>query len=185
MQLCEILLVEHPEKFYKTAGPLHKTILFCTTNASTPIRRKCLVILRRIVGSLSGATIARALFKELLKLLESNKIQIKPDKEENKENDNTVYMSSHSLVECVTALCSSTGLTPENVQLIAIDSLLPIHHPLITKLDPDLWIKVVRHFGCKPQALVAQRAEYFRKVLVDEFRNTPVSILKFAHVNYF
>lgn len=173
MQLCETLLVEHPEKV-KNPAPLHKAILHCSTYSNTLVRRKCLTVLNRIVGSLSGAAIARALFKELQNFLDSNKVIAKS--EDQKENDNNSCISPHALIECITSLCSSSGLTTEDAHLLAIEALLPTHHPSIVALAPNLWVKIVKHLNCKPKDLVARRAGHFRSSLIEGYKNTLVSI---------
>lgn len=177
MQLCEILLVEYPEKVNKNAEPIHRAVLYCVTSTSTAVRRKCTVVLKRIVGSLSGLTIARSLVKELQTLLSSNKIFIKYDADDGNQNENNSYTISHALIECLTTLCSSFGLTSEDFHLLVIDAFLPIHHPLITKLSPDLWIKIVKHFNCKPKDLITRWSDHFKKTVIEEYRSTAVSVL--------
>ncbi|KAG5899951.1 hypothetical protein JTB14_002498 [Gonioctena quinquepunctata] len=171
MQLCEVLLVVYPEKL-KISEPILKAVLHCTTHSSTATRKKCLILLRKIIGSLSGATIARCLFKELRKFLNNNKVLSNAEKDDEKGNENSYYLSSHSLIECITALCSAKGLTSEDVHLLAIDALLAMHHPSVFSLAPNLWIKIVKHFQCKPKDLVAQNATQLRKILVEEYENT-------------
>lgn len=175
MQLCEILLVEYPEKINKSSQPIHRAVLYCVTSPSSPVRRKCNAILKRMVGSLSGVSIARVLVKELQTLLESNKIVIKSETEDSNQNERNSFIISHSLVECVTALCSSSGLTTEDFQLLAIDTFLPVHHPLIAKLSPDLWIKIVKHFNSKPKDLITQWSDNFKKIVIDDYKNSLVS----------
>lgn len=175
IQLSEILLVEYPEKLNKNAQPIHRAVLYCVTSPSSPIRRKCNVVLKRIVGSLSGISIARSLFKELQTLLDSNKIVIKSEVEENNQNNNNAFRISHALIECITTLCSSSGLTSEDFHLLAIDAFLPIHHPMVTKLSPNLWIKIVKHFNCNPEDLITQWSEHFKKNVIEDYKNTPVS----------
>lgn len=177
IQLSEILLVEYPEKINKNAQPIHRAVLYCVTSPSSPIRRKCNVVLKRIVGSLSGISIARSLVKELQTLLESNKIVVKSETEENNQNNNNSFRMSHALVECITTLCSSSGLTSEDVHLLAIDAFLSTHHPLVAKLSPDLWVKIVKHFNCKPKDLITQWSDRFKKDVIENYRNTPVSIV--------
>lgn len=180
MQLCEILLLEYPERVNKNAVPIHRAVIYCVTSPSTPVRRKCLAVLKRIVGSLSGITIARSLVKELQIMLESNKIVIKSEGDDN-QNENNSFTISHSLIECVTTLCSSAGLTPEDFFLLAIDSFLPIHHPLIVKLSPTLWIKIVKHFNYKPKELITQWNDHFTRTVIEDYRNTPVSIVTYTY----
>lgn len=174
MQLCEILLVQFPEKVDKKSEPIFRAILYCCTVSSVNVRQSCLTILKKIVGSLSGAVIARALLKEMLPFLESRKVS-SGDKDDNKENDSHLVLSPHSIVECLTSICSSKGMTPEDVHFLAMDSLLPSHHPSVVNMAPDLWVKIVKHLECKPKDLIVQRASHFRKVLVDEYKNTPTN----------
>nr|CAI5870228.1 unnamed protein product [Callosobruchus analis] len=154
IQLCEILLVQVPEKL-KKPEPLHKAVLHCCTISSSDNRKKCLAVLKQIVCSLSGASIARDIFKEMPKYLDIHKMATKSEKDagENKEND------------------ASCGV-PSDVQLLAVDALLPCHHPSVTLLDPNMWIKIVRHLGCKPKELVGKRATQFRQMLIENYKYT-------------
>ncbi|XP_074026538.1 lethal (3) 80Fj [Leptinotarsa decemlineata] len=174
MQLCEFLLVVYPEKL-KKPEPILRAVLYCTTHSSPATRRKCLDVLKKIVESLSGVTIARSILKELQKFLITKKVLSKSEHENKKENDSNYYISSHSLVECIKTLCSSPGLTPEDVHLLAIDSLIPAHHPSIVTSSPDLWIKIVKRLGCKPKDLIAQQASHFRNILVDNYNSEPMN----------
>nr|CAH7734834.1 unnamed protein product [Callosobruchus chinensis] len=148
MQLCEILLVQVPEKV-KNPEPLHKAVLHCCTISSSENRKKCLAVLKQVVSSLSGASIARDIFKEMPKYLDTHKIATKSEKDagENKENDGSSGVPSrHSVVECIRAL--------------------------LTSLDPNMWNKIVRHLGCRPKELVGKRATQFRQMLVENYKYT-------------
>lgn len=180
MQLCEILLVEYPEKVNKNPQPIHRAVLYCVISPSSPVRRRCHIILKRIVGSLSGISIARVLVKELQSLLESNKIVMKSEIGDSNQNDRNSFVLSHSLVECVTALCSSSGLISEDFHLLAVDTFLPVHHPLIAQLSPDLWIKIVKHYNFKPKDLITQWSDYFMNYVIADYNNSPVS--SYIHV---
>lgn len=76
MYLCEKLLLEYSERLNGNASPLHNAVLYCLILSPLNVRLKCTPILKRIVGSLGGTVIARALFKELLKFLETPKSQV-------------------------------------------------------------------------------------------------------------
>lgn len=175
MQLCEILLVEYPEKVNENAGPIHRAVLYCVTGPRSAVRRNCIDILKKIIGSLRGISIARSLVKELQALIEANKVVIKSEGDDNNQNENNYWAISHSLVECFITLSSSNGLTTEDFQLLAVDIFLPIHHPLIVKLASDLWIKIVKHYKHKPKVLVTQWSEHFKKIVIEEYKNTAVS----------
>lgn len=76
MYLCEKLLMEYSERLNGNVSPLHHAVLYCVILSPSSVRLKCLPILKRIVGSLGGTAISRALFKELLKILEVRKSPI-------------------------------------------------------------------------------------------------------------
>ncbi|XP_057670075.1 eIF-2-alpha kinase activator GCN1 [Diorhabda carinulata] len=171
MQLCEVLLVQYPERL-KRPETIYRAILYCIAITSGNTRRKCLVILKRIVGSLSGVTISRSLFRELYKFLDINKVVIRKESDNNKENENHHCITSHSVIECITTLCSLSGLTDDEVQLLAVDSLLATHHPSVYNVIPNLWIKIIKHFKGKPKDLITQKASEFTKNLIKEYINT-------------
>ncbi|RZC38970.1 translational activator GCN1-like, partial [Asbolus verrucosus] len=175
MQLCEKLLIEYPEKLNGKNSPLHRAVLHCVIFGSARVRRKCLTVLKRMVGGLGGPTLARALFKELQNFLETAKVQTRMEKEYKEQSDNATEVSPHVLVECITSLCSSPGLAPEHVQLLALDAFLPTHHPSVVAVAPDLWVKVIKHLNIKPKNLIAQQADFFKKVLVQEYNTSPTN----------
>lgn len=76
MYLCEKLLMEYSERLNGNVSPLHHAVLYCVILSPSSVRLKCIPILKRIVGSLGGTAIARALFKELLKILDTPKNQV-------------------------------------------------------------------------------------------------------------
>jgi hypothetical protein len=172
MQLCEKLLIEHSDKLNGKNSPLHRAVLHCVIFGSAKVRRKCLTILRRMVGDSSRAALARAFLKELRIFLETSKVQNRIDKE---QGDNSAEVSPHALVECITSLCSSTDLPPEDVQLLALDAFLPTHHPSVMAVAPDLWVKVIKHLNVKPKNLITQQADFFKKVLVQEYVTSPTN----------
>ncbi|CAG9865117.1 unnamed protein product [Phyllotreta striolata] len=163
MQLCELLVVQYPEKLTRPE-PVYRAILYCSTIHLSNMRRKCLAVLKRIVASLSGVAVARALFKELNKFLETNRIQSRDDKD-----DSNNSLTSHSVTECITTLFSVSGAPVEDIQLLAVDSLLPAHHPAVVALVPNLWLKVIKHFNIKPKDLVARQAAKFNELLIDNY----------------
>lgn len=169
MQFCELLLVQYPEKI-KKPEPIHRAILYCSTHSSSGTRRKCLSILKRIVCSLSGASFARCLFRELNKFLDTNKILNKTESDD-KENESSNSLTSHSVVECITTLFSLSCTCVEDIQLLAIDSLLATHHPAVVALTPNLWIKIIKHFKIKPKDLVAQKSLQFKQLLIEDYAN--------------
>lgn len=76
MNLCEKLLLEYSERLNGNTSPLHHAVLYCVILSPLNVRLKCIPILKRIVGGLGGTLIARALFTELLKVLQTLKAQV-------------------------------------------------------------------------------------------------------------
>lgn len=167
MYLCEKLLLEYSERLNGNIAPLHRAVLYCTIVSPTSVRLKCLPILKKIVGSLGGTQIARALFRELLVFLEVTRLQVKSEKEAKEESRE---ISSHATAECVIALCSASTLSMEDAQLVCIDALFVCHHPLVVAAAPNLWVKIVKRHGLSPKDFVVQQRSYFRKNLIEGYK---------------
>lgn len=73
MQLCQRLLTEHTDRLNGNVAPLHRAILYCVTSSSATVRLNCAAVLKKIVGSLGGAVIARAVMRELQCFLDAQK----------------------------------------------------------------------------------------------------------------
>lgn len=72
------------------------------------------------------------------------------------------------MIECINALCSSNS-SNEEAHLVALEALLPAHHPKIVLVAPDLWIKILRRFKLDPKQFVAQHASTLRKILITDY----------------
>lgn len=81
--------MEYVEKLNGNAAPAHKGVLHCVLSNSPNVRRKCLVVLKRIVASLSGTSIARCLFHMLYEMLEN--IQVIKQKQ---KTSGDIYISN-------------------------------------------------------------------------------------------
>lgn len=171
MQLGEKLLVNFPEKVSANATPLYKAILHCVTVTCPETRKKNLAVLRRMVNGLGGPSISKVLFAELLKLLLKPPAPTKNDKDSNEES---TELLPHAVVECIVTLCSSSGLTPEHLRALAIDSLLPTHHPSVVKLSPNLWVKILKFHNIKSKDLIGQTGSELRKIFIDNYQALPV-----------
>ncbi|XP_031350613.1 eIF-2-alpha kinase activator GCN1-like [Photinus pyralis] len=160
MQLCELLLLEYPEKFNGKAAPLYRAVLICMTSSSAVVRKKCLPAVQRIVSGLGGTTIAQALLRDFLKLIDS-----KNDPEQN-------AISPHVLIDCIQVLCSGSG-TVEEATTIALEALLPCHIQAIFSVLPNLWITIMKRSKLNPKEFISQKLNPLKKMLVDDYVATP------------
>ncbi|XP_066249177.1 stalled ribosome sensor GCN1 [Euwallacea similis] len=166
-ELCEKLLVNHSEKVETKSEPLLKAVINSSLYPSTPIRKKCFAIIERMLNSPNGAKISIALLKQLEVLLDCDKINLV------EENGDTVWATTpHVLVEFITNVCSLKNLSSENAQMVVMSALLPAHCPLVTRLAPQLWVKIARHLKCNPKHLIAQRSIELRKLMVEQYKAT-------------
>ena len=79
------------------------------------------------------------------------------------------------MVEAITIFCSETGLSNEDAEAVALASILPAHHPAVVALAPGLWVKIVKHLGCRPRDLVARCAGKLREELIERYQASKVS----------
>lgn len=111
-------------------------------------------------------------------------MQNKNENENRDQNDASNEISPHTVIECITALCSSSG-SAEDAQLVALEALLPTHNPAIVNIAPDLWIKIVKRLGLEPHLFVEQQLSNLKKLLIEEFTATPVSIFTIYEFSHF
>ena len=76
MMLCEHLLVSHAEKLEGRSNPFHHAVIFCLTCGSPSVRAHCRSVAKKMVSSLGGTEIARALLREFTHCVEALKIQV-------------------------------------------------------------------------------------------------------------
>lgn len=96
------------------------------------------------------------------------------DRDNSKETNETTEITGHTLIECITLLCSSSDLPVEDAQMLALDALLPSHHPAIIQINPHLWIKIVKHMKLKPKEFCIQYKNKVKSLLIDHYKVTLV-----------
>lgn len=81
---------------------------------------------------------------------------------------------AHTLVSCISLLCTGSGILPEDAQLLAIEALLPAHHPAILEIIPNLWVKIVKHLKLVPEDFCTQYTNKLKNILIDHYKVTAV-----------
>lgn len=84
-------------------------------------------------------------------------------------------ISPHALVEFIYTMSSLYKLSLEHKELLALDALLPCHHPVVTSAAPGLWLKIVKYLGIRPKYLVFKYIAQFNKDLIDNYHTSSVS----------
>ncbi|KAJ1530782.1 hypothetical protein ONE63_005633 [Megalurothrips usitatus] len=183
MTLCDNLLVNHLERLKGRTDPFYHAIIFCLTCGSSTVRLHCQAVVKKMISSLGGTDIARALLKKLTLCLDTFKIQCNSSRElkENKENSEGgaglsggPETTPQSIASCITSLCSANGLAPDDAYFIAQDSLLPCSHPSIAAVAPNLWLKIVRRLNLEPATLLVRLSQNIRASLLDDYKPTPI-----------
>lgn len=87
-------------------------------------------------------------------------------------------------MECISNLCSSSKLSLEHKELLALDALLPCHHPVVISAAPGFWLKIVKHLGIQPKDLVVKYITQFKSDLIENYHTSSVSEVKFKSIHY-
>lgn len=103
-------------------------------------------------------------------MLQSNKTE---------KEANTRDLSAHTVVQCITTLCSGTGISSEETNLLLLEALFPAHHPLVVTAAPELWTKVVKYHKISPSAFVIQQRAYVKKELIEGYKVNAVIFVFF------
>lgn len=86
------------------------------------------------------------------------------------QDSNGRELSPHTVTQCITALCSATGISPEDTQLLCLEALFVAHHPLVMIAAPNLWMKIVKHHNLIPKDFVMQQRDFFKKQLIHDYK---------------
>lgn len=76
MNLSEQLLVNHVDKLQGRSHPFHHAIIYCLTCGSANVKIHSRNVVKKMVSTLGGTEIARALLKEFTHWLDTLKIQV-------------------------------------------------------------------------------------------------------------
>ncbi|KAJ4427091.1 hypothetical protein ANN_24706 [Periplaneta americana] len=193
MQLCERLLMDHAHRLNGKANPLHKAIIFCLTSPSSSLRLCCRPIVKKLISVLGGTQLARSLLKEFTRFLEAARIPAGDSLKENRDCPDTgtvggggggeeeevvvVGVGGGSVneitakvaVNSVITFCSGSNLAPEDAQLLALDSLICSHHPMIVAASPNLWLKLLKFLKQDPSEFIKLYEESIKRILIDEY----------------
>ncbi|GJQ71586.1 hypothetical protein Trydic_g11289 [Trypoxylus dichotomus] len=161
------LLLDYPDRLKGDAAPIFRSILFAVTVKNYQIRKRCLEKLKQLICRLGGVAIARGLLKEYVKFV-NFKFQGKFDKESELSTPPTVFIT------VLITICSQIPPNSEDAQLVAIDALLPTHHPRLINDIPRIWEKIVKHLQLDPKHIIAQHIVHFRKMFIEEYVNDPI-----------
>ncbi|XP_045475078.1 eIF-2-alpha kinase activator GCN1 [Harmonia axyridis] len=182
MELCEKLLLNYPDKLGAKTSPLYKAVIFCVTSGSSQVRRTCFPILKSMVNDDNrGSSLARALFHEFTVFLDSPAVKSTIERRLKDQTDST-DISPHALVECISTLCSSTKLSVEHKELLALDAILPCHHPVVSAAAPGLWLKIVKHLGIQPKDLVVKYIAQFKSDLIENYHTSSAKQFALASI---
>lgn len=169
-ELVEYLLNSCQDKVENKTEPLLKAIIHTVLYPSMAIRKKCLVIITRLVRNVNGWKTTLALLKQIELLMVSGKVNFLKG-----EGDNALATTPQAIVEFLTAACSCIDITNDQAQEIVIASLLSVNYPPVKRLAPNLWTKLSRLIRCNPRHVIAQRWPDFTKILIDEYKPIEVS----------
>ncbi|XP_022916125.2 stalled ribosome sensor GCN1 [Onthophagus taurus] len=179
-ELSAKLLLDYQEKIKGDPEVLYKAMLFCLTSGSYEnSRQKCLNIARKELSKLGGVALIRNLLQQFTKFA-NNKIQVKNEK------DFDQIIPSSMFITCITTLCSQVPTTSEDVNLIAVDALLPCHHPVIMVSMKNLWETILKHLKVCPKNLIAQHSGQIKKLFIYEYEDSQVyenALTKITSIN--
>lgn len=104
------------------------------------------------------------------------------DRDSTPTDQQDLSISPHSLIECITTLCSAPNILPDDARTLAYEALLPSHHPSIAKISPTLWLKIIKHLKLRPKEFIGQYTNQLRKSLLDSTTQSEVTELSLSTV---
>jgi len=81
-------------------------------------------------------------------------------------------VSAKVFVDAILAICCGCKVAEEAADL-AMSSFLCCHYPLVSSVDPHLWLKLLRFGSLEPSKFIESHASSLRALAVDDFKNVP------------
>ncbi|KAL9698248.1 hypothetical protein quinque_001689 [Culex quinquefasciatus] len=167
MLMCEKLLLNHLDNVKGEVEALYKAVVYCVNSHHKKVRKYCLPRLERIVNSSNGITLAKSLFQELTNFVETTKILNEGEQEEG-------VVPAQAIVETIVAATTIANIGSADAQTIALNALLPAHHPATVSVQSDLWESILRRFELDGKYFISMNAAHIKEVFFNKYKATPM-----------
>ncbi|XP_077511063.1 lethal (3) 80Fj [Amblyomma americanum] len=134
LQLITRMILDYPDSCFANLKPFVVPLLKALSHTSHPVRQSAQNTVRKLVSVLSGTSLACFLLREFSGFVDGH---IKEKAEESGPAEAKV------LAEALVAICSGSNLDAKDTEELALESLLPAHHPIFAAHHSNLWLRIV------------------------------------------
>ncbi|KAK0092981.1 hypothetical protein PV326_000188 [Microctonus aethiopoides] len=170
MQLCNCLILEFSDRLNeKSIGGIHRAIITCIVSSNSSIRRRCAPLVKHMLTGLSTYQPVHALIQEFNRFIDNIKFKIDNEKD-NKDDLIINDVNGRCLADGLFIICSATFLFDSPVIQLIGDALIPAHHPIIVKYQPNLWSKICKNANLKPEKFMELYKNELSKIFIDNYK---------------
>jgi hypothetical protein len=177
----------------------YRGLVYCSLSQSRTISSQTNEYIRLLVINSKRGSLARSLVSHLNMHLENMKGLLHDDLSNNPSDHSLTDVNGNAIANSISAICSYNGTiierlrssissddallldySKEDCELLAIDVLLPSHHPLITLTRRSPWLKILKHFNLVPSQLIKAYSLNLKNKYIYNFQCTAVRTSNFG-----
>lgn len=165
MLICERILLNNLDDLKGPSEPLFKTVVHCVNSHHKKVRKYCLSLLKRIVNSQNGISLAKSLLQELTNFVEFTKILNEGEQEEG-------IVPAQAIVDSVMSVTDIETIQTADAQTIAASALLCAHHPSAVSVQSDLWESILKRFELDGKYFISMNTGHIKEVFFNNYKAT-------------
>ncbi|KAK0174572.1 hypothetical protein PV327_010330 [Microctonus hyperodae] len=172
MQLCNCLIIQFSDRLNeKSIGGIYRAIITCILSSNSSIRRRCAPLVKHMLTGLNNYQPVQALIQEFNRFIDNIKFKI--DNEKDYKDDLIIHdINGRCLADGLFIICSATfSFDNGHIQLIG-DALIPSHHPIIVKCQPNLWSKICKNANLTPDKFIELYKNELSTIFIDNYKST-------------
>ncbi|XP_041977566.1 eIF-2-alpha kinase activator GCN1 isoform X2 [Aricia agestis] len=164
--LCRTLLENNESVASDRGSQVYKAFILTLLSPVKSVRSVALDEVKALLAEQNRAQIARNLVIKLNEVLEEGKIFVMKEKTPPEDKPD---VTGKMILDCVQALCSYREYPTKDAESLALDALLSSHHPLVSAISRDAWVKIVNYLKLEPRKLVAVYANNLKNTYISGF----------------
>ncbi|KFB35881.1 AGAP001700-PA-like protein [Anopheles sinensis] len=167
MVICEQLLLNHREELKGgSAEPLYRAAIVCVMSPHAKVRRYCQPLVRKIVNSTDGVTLAKNLLQELTHYLETARVAAEGEPQEDG------VTPGQGLIDTIWAICSVEKFANADAQSLALSAMLCTHHPAAVSICSDLWENILVQYKLNGKQFIALNTAQIEETFFSSYKAT-------------
>uniref|UniRef100_A0A3Q1GAD8 GCN1 activator of EIF2AK4 n=1 Tax=Acanthochromis polyacanthus TaxID=80966 RepID=A0A3Q1GAD8_9TELE len=173
LQLCERLFLDHAHRLTTSKSQMyHHATVAVLLSRSWRVRKRAQQMIRKLLSSLGGSSLAHGLLGELRVVINKHKV-LPQDVLVSESGELTELGRSYApprvLLDALCVVCSSASQwgDPLEAENLAMETLIVTHHPSIVEARSGLWPILLSSMNIKAEEFIEKNLEAILPLLLE------------------